>query len=159
MSANRLAHSRKCCCGRILLGVFSYFRCKIWRHILARRRSFRYMRNEISRLSRLVFEIWCGTDRQTTDATVCEPNKYRATMAVRRGHTVQPPSEWDRQMDGQSDGSRRCFMPPPYRAGHNKTHSNGFRLERPHSLRTLYQHSFSRDWLWPYDLDLLNDLT
>jgi len=42
-----------------------------------------YESDEISRLYRLVFEIWRGTDRQTTDATtvtegsaltVCEPN-------------------------------------------------------------------------------------
>ena len=39
---NRLAQSTNCCCGRILWGrgVFSYFRCKIWRHILAQRSRF-----------------------------------------------------------------------------------------------------------------------
>ena len=42
-------------------------------------------------------------------------------IAVLRGHTVQPRSEWDRQTDGRTaDGSQHCFMPLNRRAGHNK---------------------------------------
>jgi len=32
-------------------------------------------------------------------------------------HNMQPPSEWSRQMDGQTDGSQHCFMPPAIGGG------------------------------------------
>jgi len=46
-------------------GLFSHFQCKIWCYILVGRPRFVYNGDEISRLSRLVFKIWRGTDRQT----------------------------------------------------------------------------------------------
>jgi len=54
---------------------------------------------------------------KTAAATKVEQGGYRAAkryaptggVAVGRGHTVQPPSEWDRQ----TDGSQHCFVPLP----------------------------------------------
>jgi len=52
--------------GHLEFWVFSYFRRKIRRHILALWPWFPCKSDEISRLPRLIFEIWRGTDQGHT---------------------------------------------------------------------------------------------
>jgi len=66
---NTLSHSRNCCCGRILLWYLASRTSAANSDVifLLGDPEFLYKGDEISRPSRLVFEIRCGTDRQTTD--------------------------------------------------------------------------------------------
>jgi len=46
--------------------------------------------------------------------------RYAPTVAVGRRHTVQPPSEWDREMERWADHSIALRPSPTVRRGHKK---------------------------------------
>ena len=60
-------------------------------------------------------------EKKTTKQT-----RYHAATTVRRGHTVEPPSEWNRQTDRRTDGRIATLIYVPYRrAGHKMEYRNG----------------------------------